>query len=153
MIYIGIDPGLHGAIAILDHRGTPIEMHDMPLDEGTYDPRMVYHYLHQCCTARQQKYESKVIGIEAVYRFPKISMGFGLLVGVASVVPHSTVIKIPPRRWQKWWEIKKADKNLSRELASKRFPGYADRLARKMDHNRAEALLIAEYTRRKHKNG
>ena len=148
MIYIGIDPGLHGAIAILDHRGTPIEMHDMPLDEGTYDAREVYSYLLTSLHT-----VPKVIGIEAVYRFPKISMGFGLLVGVASVVPHSTVIKIPPRRWQKWWEIKKADKNLSRELASKRFPGYADRLARKMDHNRAEALLIAEYTRRKHKNG
>jgi crossover junction endodeoxyribonuclease RuvC len=82
-----------------------------------------------------------------------VTRGFGLLEGVATVVPHSTVIKIPPRRWQKWWGIKKADKEFSRELASEHFPVYADRLARKKDHNRAEALLIAEYTRRKHKHG
>jgi len=146
MIYIGIDPGLHGAIAILDRWGAVLALHDMPLDGGTYDCRQVYSYLTYLDGL-------PIIGIEAVYRFPKISMGFGLLVGVASVAPRSTVIKIPPRRWQKWWGIKKADKNLSRELASKRFPGYADKLARKMDHNRAEALLIAVYTRRTHKDG
>lgn len=144
MIYIGIDPGLHGAIAVLNNKGHVLGLHDMPLDGGTYDPREIYGLLTY--------YDRIIIGIEAVYRFPKISMGFGLLVGVASVVPHSTVIKIPPQRWQRWHRIKKADKNLSRELASKLFPGYADRLTRKMDHNRAEALLIAYYTRRVHKH-
>lgn len=147
MIYIGIDPGLHGAIAILE--GKKVRgLFDMPLTDGTYDPREIYGLLLDAYNGSV----GKVIGIEAVYRFPKISMGFGLLVGVASVVPHSTVIKIPPRRWQKWHGIKKADKDLSRELAIKLFPMYADRLARKMDHNRAEALLIAYYTRRVHKN-
>jgi len=149
MIYIGIDPGLHGAIAVLDRRGHVIGLYDIPLEDGTYACRQIYGLM----TLHYDYGNPKVIGIEAVYRFPKISMGFGLLVGVASVIPGATVIKIPPRRWQKWWGIKKADKNLSRELASKYFPVYADWLARKMDHNRAEALLIAEYTRRNHKNG
>jgi len=147
VIYIGIDPGLHGAIAILDNKGFVDELYDMPLDEGWYDAKMVYCYL------LQQAAIGKIIGIEAVYRFPKVTRGFGLLEGVATVVPHTTVIKIPPRRWQKWWEIGKADKELSRALAIRRWPKYADRLARKKDHNRAEALLIAEYTRRKHRNG
>jgi len=147
MIYIGIDPGLHGAIAILDSKGTPIELLDMPMDDGWYDAKMIYFHL------LQQHERAKVIGIEAVYRFPKVTRGFGLLEGVATVVPHSTVIKIPPRRWQKWWGIKKADKDLSRALALKYYPRYDMELARKMDHNRAEALLIAEYTRRKHRNG
>jgi len=147
MIYIGIDPGLHGAIAILDNHGALTDLIDMPLDEGWYDAKMIYFHL------LQHHEIGKVIGIEAVYRFPKVTRGFGLLEGVATVVPHSTVIKIPPRRWQKWWEIGKADKELSRELAIKRWSRYADRLARKKDHNRAEAMLIAEYTRRKHRNG
>jgi len=141
MIYIGIDPGLHGAIALLNAKGKVLGLYDMPMTEGTYDCKDIFGLMNG---------DPCVIGIEAVYRFPKISMGFGLLVGVSYMVNHSTVIKIPPRRWQKWWGIKKADKNLSRELAMKRWPQSATSLKRKMDHNRAEALLIAEYTRKNH---
>ncbi len=150
MIYIGIDPGMHGAIAVLSSQGNVFGLYDMPLDEGWYDAKEIYGLLNDMPLVGAGQ---RVIGIEAVYRFPKVTRGFGLLEGVATLVPHSTVIKIPPRRWQKWWEIAKADKEISRALAIKRFPGYADRLARKKDHNRAEALLIAEYTRRKHKHG
>lgn len=143
MVFFGIDPGLHGAIAGLDAQGVPFLLDDMPLELGWYNIHAIYEILSQ--------YSGRggtTIGLEAVYRFPKITRGFGLLEGVSTLVPHSKVIKIPPRRWQKWWGIKKADKNLSRDLALGHFLDYAHKLYRKMDHNRAEALLIAEYTRK-----
>ncbi len=143
MVFFGIDPGLHGAIACLDARGVPSNLIDMPLSNGWYDVLDIFREL-------TRPFPDSVIGLEAVYRFPKVTRGFGLLEGVAVLVPHAKVIKIPPRRWQKWWGIKKADKELSRKLAMKHFPGYIDELSRKKDHNRAEALLIAEYTRKNH---
>ena len=39
-------------------------------------------------------------------------------------------------------------KTRSLEMARKMFPTLHDKLKRKKDHNRAEALLIAEYCRR-----
>lgn len=143
MIFFGIDPGLHGAIACLNSNGSMLSVDDMPLINGWYDVLDIYQLL----TLRPGL---PVVGLEAVYRFPKVTRGFGLLEGVSVLVPHSKVIKIPPRRWQKWWGIEKASKDLSREFAIRNFPGYAGKLARKMDHNRAEALLIAEYTRKNH---
>lgn len=146
MLYFGVDPGLHGAIACLDSKGRPLSLIDMPLESGWYDILEIHRILS--CSDLIDK--GRVIGLEAVYRFPKVTRGFGLLEATAVLTPHSKVIKIPPRRWQKWWGIKKADKELSRELAIRHFQGYAEQLTRKLDHNRAEALLIAEYTRKNH---
>jgi hypothetical protein len=62
---------------------------------------------------------------------------------------------VKPRMWKKDLGLKKtADmtqsqvKECSRQLALHLFPGAGEPLRRKMDHNRAEALLIAEWGRR-----
>ncbi len=38
MLFVGIDPGLHGAVALIDGQRTRVEMHDCPLTtDGKYD--------------------------------------------------------------------------------------------------------------------
>ena len=53
---------------------------------------------------------------------------------------------VSPVTWKKHYKISK-EKEVSRALAINLFPEAAHMLSRKMDHNRAEALLIAEYGR------
>lgn len=55
--------------------------------------------------------------------------------------------EVRPAEWKKAMGLLKKDKEVSRHKALALFP-RAD-LLRKMDHNRAEALLIAEFLRRK----
>lgn len=54
---------------------------------------------------------------------------------------------ISPGVWKRAMGLSKKDKDYSRLQAQKLFPNAE--LQRKKDHNRAEALLIAEYARRK----
>lgn len=49
-----------------------------------------------------------------------------------------------PRTWKNWMKLS-SDKELSRMTARRIFPGCVDRLDRKKDEGRAEALLLAEF--------
>lgn len=61
--------------------------------------------------------------------------------------------EIHPMTWKKEYSLvgipAKEAKDRSISVAKSIFPLVTDRLARKKDHGRAEALLIAEYARRK----
>ncbi len=76
------------------------------------------------------------------------SFGFssGCISGVLGAlrVPVTTV---SPVTWKKSMGLG-ADKDLSRSRALELFPSVANRLSRKLDHDRAEALLMAEWGRR-----
>lgn len=50
--------------------------------------------------------------------------------------------------WKRTFGLLRTDKEASRRRALELFPGQAQALRRKKDHNRAEALLIAEWGRR-----
>lgn len=57
---------------------------------------------------------------------------------------------VAPRVWKHAMGLKGAKqdlKEISRMTAIKRWPSHADLFKRKLDHNRAEALLLAEYGR------
>ncbi len=47
--------------------------------------------------------------------------------------------------WKKYYRLKGDDKEGARALALQLYPHLASSLARKLDHNRAEALLIARF--------
>lgn len=142
MFYTGIDPGMHGAIATLNEDGEISQLQDMPLVDNWYDPPRLKELLI---------FQDSTVGIEEGHRFPKLTKGIGILFGIASTldcVKH--VHMIPSMKWQKFHGIKKADKNLSLEIARKLFPEYLGCLSMKKHHNRAEALLIASYVRSVH---
>lgn len=55
--------------------------------------------------------------------------------------------EVLPRQWKKDMELD-SDKEKSRFTAISLFPQVKDKLKRKKDHGRAEALLILEWGRR-----
>src|SRR5262245_63734246 len=75
--------------------------------------------------------------------------GVGVLEGVIAGLglPYE---RVSPQRWRKALDVPGGvdAKESSRHRALQLFPAVGDQLARKKDHGRAEALLIAEWLRR-----
>ena len=148
LYYAGVDGGMSGAIAIIDNPPGPFDcltLVDIPMIPGKskkpwYDAPEIH---------RLFRVKPMIVGIEESYRFPKLCKGIGILWACACLSPEAiSVIMVPPRTWQKFHKIKKADKNVSIEIARHLFPGQQRMLSLKKHHNRAEALLIADYIRR-----
>jgi len=57
------------------------------------------------------------------------------------VTPNVELVK--PALWREYFDLLGRDKEASRMLAQRLFPAMSDKLTRQMDHNRAEAMLIA----------
>ena len=151
MIYIGVDPGKNGGIAILSDTIKDVTVRVFSEDE----------LLHICKTFRKTFNEDCICYLEHVHAMPKqgvsstfnFGMNFGFIQGVlkAYEIPYELVT---PQKWKKEFSCT-SDKNTSIEVCKRLFPGVnlkaTDRC--KKDHDGiAEALLIAEYGRR-HYNG
>lgn len=150
MMTLGIDPGLTGALALLDAAGQVVILHDLPtLHRGTgkvkreLDPAGLAHLL------RPHAGSIALAVVEGVASRPgqgvasMFSLGhsLGVIHGVmgALCIPWQPVT---PSVWKKAAGLS-SDKEAARAQASKLFPDME--LHRIKDHNRAEALLIARY--------
>lgn len=155
-ISIGIDPGLSGALAFIaeDTPESPWVL-DMPVIE--HSKGFVKRAVDLPELARSLKLicvmgEPRAL-MERVSAFPGQGVGsmFSLGMSFWGVAGVLAALGIPlqlvePKGWKGAYGLDK-DKQKSLELARKMFPTV--KLTRKKDHNRAEALLIAEYGRRK----
>jgi crossover junction endodeoxyribonuclease RuvC len=90
--------------------------------------------------------------IERAQAMPKqgASSGFkyGRAVGAIEAVISCCAIPltiIEPSMWKKFHQLRGGDKEAARQRALQLFPAAHALLARKMDHGRAEAALIALY--------
>lgn len=146
-LYLGIDPGQSGGLALLDRKGAVVDVSKMPDTEGD-----LVEYL------REFGPRIYMAALENVHSFPgqgvsssfKFGVGYGgLRVGLLSHrIPFFT---IPPQRWQKEFgcivkgregrgtaEKKQQTKARAQEL----FP------SQRITHSTADALLLAEFCRR-----
>lgn len=150
---IGIDPGITGAIAVLDRTGTLLDVDDMP----TIDGRVTAQLLGRWLDLAPWEGHTPTVGIELVHAMPKqgVSSTFkfgatwGLAHGAFGATGHR-IIDVRPQDWKKTFHIggeRSGQKEKARRLAIERWPSQADRFARKKDAGRAEAALIAEHTR------
>lgn len=150
MRIVGIDPGTTGAIAVLID-DVP-QIFDMPRNTDGVAGDTIYRLLHSLDPAE--------VYIERVHAMPKGSkanFSQGDTNGCLRTAVHILripLIWVPPRKWQTefglfaggYTDIER--KQRSRWRAQELFPTIADQVNRVKDHNRAEALLIAEYGRR-----
>jgi hypothetical protein len=164
MRILGIDTGVSGAAAVLDvDRGCILDVIDVPtLDEDSHRIVDVISL-----GAWITNLEPSIGVIERAFAMPdsvadrngkRSRMGSvsALRFGDASGTIRSAVIMsgvpyrlVMPGIWKKFFQLPGAkDKEASRLLAIKLWPGAEKFMNRKMDHNRAEAVLIAEYWRR-----
>ena len=147
MIYIGVDPGKNGGIAIIDSDGViafPFSEERLliELDGIAHEYECICYLEHVHAMPKQ--------GVSSTFNF---GMNFGFIQGVlkAHEIPYELVT---PQKWKKEFSCT-SDKNTSIEVCKRLFPGVNLKATErcKKDHDGiAEALLIAEYGRR-HYNG
>lgn len=149
--FIGIDPGVSGAVASISPGG--IQFVDCPTikqnGKTKPNPTLMASELKRLATP------DSIIVIEAVHSMPgqgvssmfSFGMGYGVWLGIiaALAVP---VEFVTPQTWKKYYSLG-PDKEASRVAALQLFPCQADFLKLKKHHGRSEALLLAEYLRRK----
>ena len=147
MIYIGIDPGKSGAMAILDENGvvavhkwtTPHDMANALRDDLLVD-RTVNKW--PACFAVLERLQPMPHAQRGVVASFKLGANYGTWIGILAAlgIPHQLT---PPGVWQrKLGCLSKGDKNVTKARAQQLFPSM------KVTHATADALLIAEFCRR-----
>lgn len=160
MHYIGIDPGLTGAIALLNDKAL-VAVNDLPTmpvgkGEGRVKNQINAAAFHQLLLGMLAQVEPQEDGkptvfIEKVSSMPDqgiagaFSLGdtVGTLRGV-TVACALPIEWITPQAWKKHYRLPK-EKDVARSIAINLYPGAPLNL--KKHHNRAEAILIALYGR------
>lgn len=141
MAIVGVDPGIAGAVALLDGRGDVLDMPANPRDlwDSLSAWRADYHDLHAYVEKAQPMPRQ---GVASTF---KTGYGYGVIIGLLAGlgIPYETVT---PAVWKRKMGLWGRDKEASRALARQYWPTAS--LGRVRDHGRAEALLIAEYGRR-----
>ena len=149
---LGVDPGIHGAIAALDGREIVL-LADFPVHvvavKGRGDRAELDVHTLRVLIAELGRIEHAFV--EKVAARPgngSVSMfRFGYACGaiyatlVAMAIPITYVL---PRAWQGHHGVGPTP-DAARQRAAQLYPETAPRLTRKADGNRADALLIASY--------
>lgn len=147
--FVGIDPGVNGAIAIIDGYGSPVTVENMPtIQLGT---RQQVNAAALCDILMEHKDTTFAVAIEKVSAMPKDgrvgAFSFGKAAGIAIGVVSALRLRIidpTPQTWKKVMGLS-SDKEQARGKAVLRYPTV--KLGLKKDHNKAEALFLAEYAR------
>jgi hypothetical protein len=142
-LYIGIDPGKTGAIAVMDGDDMSVRVFDMPAT--IEEKRAILSEIGAVrCAWVEKPFFPRMIGTANVAR---IAQAFGELKACLFFAGIPTN-EVPPAAWKKHFGLS-TDKDASRAYASSVFPDQAHLWARKKDDGRAEAALIAYYGWRK----
>ncbi len=149
MIYIGIDPGKNGGIACIGNGMYSGEAFPYSDDILINNLGFIYTQGWQddviCCLEHVHAMPKQ--GVTSTFNF---GLNFGFIQGVlkAYSIPYELVT---PQKWKKEFSVT-ADKNTSIQVAKRLFPDTnlkATERSRKDHDGMAEALLLAEYGRRK----
>jgi len=142
----GIDPGLTGAIAMMDVRA--ISIIDVPIT-GSGAKQSVDVILLQEWILRHGPRHAFLERAQAMPR-QGASSGFkyGRVVGAieaALMLCAVPLIIVEPSRWKRHFHLHGADKEGARQLTIRMFPREHRFFARRKDHNRSESVLIGIY--------
>lgn len=147
-VSIGIDPGKTGAIAVMDDDGI------LCLEQFNVDKYVdVLSYVGQSTSAKDIKVCLEKVGAmpgQGVVSMFNFGHNLGVIEGILSAlrIPYQLV---PPQTWKKEFSLT-GDKAKSIEVCKKLFPWVdlrATERSRKPSDGLAEALLMAEYARRR----
>lgn len=150
-VTIGIDPGLNGAIAVLDEQGHVLAAQVLPtLGKGTNripDGHRIWKWL-------QHAHKDSIVILEKVWSQPKEgptgAFRFGTAYGYLKALVDLSELKcINPAAttWKRKMKLYGQDKENIRQLAIAQHPEAREVLKHKKNHNTAEAIFLAEYGR------
>lgn len=165
---IGIDPGIKGALALMDDQYNVLDVVDMPsmverVVNGKAKRCINYKNLQLILSAWCAEYGELEAWMEDVHSMPSMNsvavFSFGSNVGAIKAVVSNEDIKInyvSPQQWKKNFEIKmsskmdkKEKKQTSIDYVIGLYPSMCDIIGKSSD--RAEAILIAKYGVKKYR--
>lgn len=153
MVYIGVDPGKKGGWAVIAESETGTLVKSYPWDDVFFVTDM-----RALAAMHEQREGNIVAAVEKVGAMPgqgvtsmfTFGQGYGFILGVLTAlgIPFQVV---PPREWKKEFGLN-SDKSKSIEVCHRLFPDVDLKRTEKCrtdSDGKAEALLIAEWCRRK----
>ena len=152
MRIIGIDPGLSGAIAVLDDLKI-FDLFDMPImPEGKKNKNQLNSAQLVNIIKRHIHTNSTFVIVEQVSAMPgqgvtsmfNFGQTFGAIKGICASL-NLPIFYVRPAKWKKHFDLINASKDASRTKAIEMYPSISDRLRKKKDVNKADAILIARY--------
>ena len=153
MKIIGIDPGLSGAIAVLENNKV-VKIFDIPvMSEGKKNKRQLNSaLLVNLLKENIQKDEDVTVVVEQVNAMPgqgvtsmfNFGQTFGALKGICAAL-ELPIFFVRPSKWKKHFELINSSKDASRTKVIEMYPSFADKLSKKKDVNKSDAILIARF--------
>ena len=143
-VYLGIDPGKKGGIAVITEEG---EIEAFPLDERVLHMQIQSLAFDDCVCCLEKVHAMPGQGVTSMFTFGE---GYGFIRGMLAAynIPYQ---EIQPQKWKKEFGLS-GEKASSIEVAHRLFPTVSLKATERCrtDHDgMAEALLMAEYARRK----
>lgn len=151
-VFLGIDPGREGAWALVDRDGRGLWVEDLPYADNELNVRSLAH-----AWGMQVGPDPAGVAVAIEYplafvnQSPTRNLVSGINYGVIKaglLLQGYPVEEVKPSAWKARMGLN-SDKEKSRARALKAYPEFERELRFKKDHGRAEALLIAEWCRRK----
>lgn len=155
-MYIGIDPGLDGAVAIWMPSTIGLLVLDLPTVEVTRNGKKkrelaTRSFFLDLQSVIDPNMTEPMVMIEQVGAMPGQGVSsvfsFGRTYGAIEGVVASLDLpmrRVPPQVWTKKMKVRDG-KDGARAMAMELFPDKAMLFSRKKDHNRADAALLAVY--------
>lgn len=170
MVVIGIDPGITGAVAFISSSGwaSVEDIPTLPLNGGGLVRRRISGrelgdlLLRKCPVGCKPTVFCEAVGTmggrnNAVQTQGSLMRSLGAIEAVVEML-RWPMVKVEAREWQAFYKLvgkhrekrKPGQMPRSIEVAAGLYPGAAESLSRVKDHNRAEALLIAHFGKRRY---
>ena len=153
MIIIGIDPGISGAISIVENKKI-LEVYDTPtMIDGKKNKKQINSAQVTNIIKESLNRDKEVIvvvehvnampgqGVTSMFNF---GQSFGVIKGICAAL-NLPIYFIRPTKWKKHFNLIKTNKDASRTKVIEVYPEISSKLQRKKDSNRADAILIALY--------
>ena len=153
MRIIGIDPGLSGAIAILENNKV-LNMFDIPvMSEGKKNKKQLNSaLLVNLLKENINNKEEVAVVVEQVNAMPgqgvtsmfNFGQTFGAIKGICAAL-DLPIFFVRPSKWKKYFELINSSKDSSRTKAIEMYPKLSNQLSKKKDVNKSDAILIARF--------
>ena len=153
MRIFGIDPGIAGAIAILDEKKI-VDVIDLPtMSEGKKNKKQLNSaHLSQYISTNIVDINKTVVVVEQVNAMPgqgvtsmfNFGQTFGAIKGICAAL-GLPIFFVRPAKWKKHFDLINSSKDASKTKAIEMYPSLSDQLSKKKEVNKSDAILIARF--------
>ena len=153
MRIIGIDPGLSGGIAVLDDFKI-FDVYDMPImsegkkNKNQLNSAQLVNIIKKNIISNgdtflivEQVSAMPGQGVTSMFNFGQT---FGAIKGISATL-KLPIFFVRPSKWKKHFELINSSKDASRTKVIEMYPSFAEKLSKKKDVNKSDAILIARF--------